>query len=176
MLEHQVIPPNVKLQSPNPTIYWDQYRLRIAQEAVELSRRSSGPSLISISSTGIGGTNVHVIVEGSSAAKTVDRLEPIQIGPWVLFLSGGLSPRSATSIAESIPPLIQDGNVNIDALATKLGRQARQMVWRAFVVADRAALPDLLDFPAPVLAPRTQPPIVFVFSGQGPQHPMSTFY
>ncbi|KDR76791.1 hypothetical protein GALMADRAFT_156160 [Galerina marginata CBS 339.88] len=168
MLEHQSIPPNVKLQHPNPAISWDKYRLRVAQEVVNLSQRSGGPSLISISSSGIGGANVHVIVEGAPT-KLADRFK--SSAPLVLFLAGGLSPRSATSVAESLPRLLQDPKTDVASLATRLGRQSRQMTWRAFTVVDCTDLSNPPMFPAPILTPRTSPPIIFVFSGQGPQHP-----
>ncbi|KAH7925399.1 polyketide synthase [Leucogyrophana mollusca] len=167
MFKYGLIPPNVNLLNPNPSIKWDEYRLRVPIDAQKL--QTTNPSklpLVSICSSGIGGSNGHAVIEAPPPSSLPGRRENVN-GP-VLLMACGLSPRSAASIASVLTELVSDVSCDIHALATVQGRRSRQMTWRSFsvVLPDRSAIP----FTQPCLASRAKPPLVFVFSGQGPQH------
>ncbi|KAJ7847083.1 acyl transferase domain-containing protein [Mycena olivaceomarginata] len=85
----------------------------------------------------------------------------------VLLVAAGLSPRSATAIAADLAKLAQEIPEELPVLSNIYGRRARQLTWRtaAISTADRSFV-----FPAPRFVSRGAPPLVFVFSGQGPQH------
>ncbi|ESK96774.1 hypothetical protein Moror_6646 [Moniliophthora roreri MCA 2997] len=121
-----------------------------------------------MASSGIGGSNGHVLLEGPPKSKA--SLEPCSISQSLtLLVAGGLSPRTALAVGELAAEALSDPSCNRASLATVLGRRSKQMAWRTFTIASSNSKPDL-TFPSPVLSSRVARPIVFLFSGQGPQH------
>ncbi|KAJ8518631.1 hypothetical protein ONZ45_g4321 [Pleurotus djamor] len=169
ILEHGVIPPNVNLRIKNPAIKWDG----LADVPVIPTRLVCPPGrnpLIALASTGLGGVNGHAILEGFPQPHPSPSYGPPPSSNIILLTVGGLSPRSAGVVAESVSSAFRTGTEDQRALAYKCGRRTRQMTWRSFVVAD-PVVDEEIRFPPAVLSPRTRPPLVFIFSGQGPQHP-----
>lgn len=185
MFETGLIPPNVNLNSPNPAIHWDEYKLRVPRETEDLRARSSSRRpLISLCSSGIGGANGHAVVEGppnwpptitmngngngdeaGSSSSSFKEREPRP----TLFVTGGLTPRSAKENAEMLAIMAEMQEEEARELSVACGRRARQMTWRSWAV----KIPDDeegMAFTQPILAPRQKLPVVFVFTGQGPQH------
>ncbi|KAF7352570.1 Polyketide synthase [Mycena venus] len=74
-------------------------------------------------------------------------------------------PQTASAIAST---LAMSNPIDLTSLSTIYGRRSRQLTWRTF--ATWVPGQERIEFPDPVLAPKTKAPIVFVFSGQGPQH------
>ncbi|KAG2030868.1 hypothetical protein BDR03DRAFT_973938 [Suillus americanus] len=166
MFQSGIIPPNVNLLNPNPAIRWEDFHLRVALSPTPLPCQSiTGRSLISLASSGIGGANGHCVVEGPPTTNPVTPFwRPDAPRAPCLLVAGGLSPRSTAAIGESIQAI--DGE-KLPSVAAIFGRRSRSMPWRSYAVASPNSPPR---FTEPVLAPRTLPPLVFVFSGQGPQH------
>ncbi|KIJ41950.1 hypothetical protein M422DRAFT_171681 [Sphaerobolus stellatus SS14] len=166
ILKTGLIPPNVNLQNLNPAIRWDEYKLRVPTEVTQLRARDpSGRALISMTSSGIGGVNGHAVLEGppiSSPAVRVQAVKPI------LFVVGGLSPRSASSIAVDVAELVLKENADVFSVASIYGRRSRQMTWRTSAI--WVPSKNKLEFPQSTFTSRAKHPLVFVFSGQGPQH------
>ncbi|TFK84686.1 ketoacyl-synt-domain-containing protein, partial [Polyporus arcularius HHB13444] len=161
------IPPNVNLSSPNPAIKWSQYRLRVPLEPEPLRCRSgNGRPLVAMTSSGIGGANGHVVVQGPPPAKNVPAFWTMSADAPVLLVAAALSPRSVTALGEALLATAS-GSTEAATLARLAGRRARSMTWRSFAVVGTAKAPT---FSKPVIVPKTRPPIVFVFSGQGTQH------
>jgi hypothetical protein len=90
----------------------------------------------------------------------------------VLLVAAGLSLRSATAIASDLSNLASEIPDELPTLSNIYGRRARQLTWRTVAV-NTPGLP--FEFSAPRFVPRGSPPLVFVFSGQGPQHIESAF-
>ena len=61
-LKHQLIPPSLHCQEPNPYIPFHKIPLRVQQTLAPWPKRSS-PALAGVSSFGFGGTNAHVVLE-----------------------------------------------------------------------------------------------------------------
>ncbi|KAF9650882.1 hypothetical protein BDM02DRAFT_3185038 [Thelephora ganbajun] len=167
IFEKGAIPPNANLRIPNPEIAWDKYRLKVPTESVPLSARSeTGRSLISLASSGIGGSNGHAVLEEPpKPAYSKIRIKPNQP---VVFVVGGLSPRAASEIATALVDLLKN-NSSLELLSQAVvhARRARQMPFRThFLYIQGTAI----AIPNPALVPKVQPPITFVFTGQGPQH------
>jgi hypothetical protein len=122
-----------------------------------------------MTSSGIGGANGSAVIEGPPPM-----LEDFSHdGFWMagadrphLYLSGGLSPRTASSIGETIQHLRLEG-VKEQDLTLTYGRRARSMPWISYAVSSNG---DEARFSEPALVPRNLGPLAFVFSGQGPQH------
>lgn len=153
----------------NPRILWDRHRLHVPLEPTPLGCRSgSGRSLISLSSSGIGGSNGHVVVEAAPGIPTSDDY-PVQDAP-VLFPVGALTPRSVQSLSDSLVYLLMsDASPAALSQAVAHTRRARQQPWRTYFLFSphSGQAPKVA---APVMAPSTPPPVIFVFAGQGPQH------
>ncbi|KAK0216124.1 putative polyketide synthase [Armillaria fumosa] len=169
MFDTRIIPPTVGIRTLNPLIEWKKYRLDVPTSISHLSTRSSsGRPLISLNSSGIGGANAHAVLEGPPSL-VLPKDSPIDDGP-TLLVTGGLSPRSASANADSLSALIKNHPSQARAISTIYGRQARQMTWRTYAIHNPKD--STLSFSPPTLCPRqsSRSPIIFVFSGQGPQH------
>ena len=171
IIEHGVIPPTVNLTVPNPAIRWEEHKMRAPVVPEKLKIHSpSGRALIALSSSGIGGANGHCVVESHpSNAVVVRRMWSCQdsVVP-TLLLACGLSPRSAIAIGESLKSLPADRNLK--RVGRALGRRARSLLWRSYSVLSDGSSGKTPRFSEPVLTPKATPEVVFVFSGQGPQH------
>ncbi len=62
MLKHREIPPILHFQEPNPTIPFDELRLRIPR-TLEPWPNGNGPARAGVNSFGFGGANAHVVVQ-----------------------------------------------------------------------------------------------------------------
>jgi acyl transferase domain-containing protein len=71
-LQHQAIPPHLHLQTPNPHISWEQLPIAIPQVLTPWPSLA-GPRLAGVSSFGMSGTNVHVIVEEAPSSAEITR-------------------------------------------------------------------------------------------------------
>jgi len=174
MFETGIIPPNANLQTLNPAIKWDEYHLRVPLEKTSLSARSaSRRPLISISSSGIGGSTGHCVVEGPPKLPPRPNVCRTSDAP-VLLVAGALSPRSTVAMSQAIVELAQQHTESLDSISTVYGRRARQMTWRSFAVVNPHDM-SKIRFSQPSLSPRSKAPVGFIFSGQGPQHLKSEF-
>ncbi|CCM02247.1 uncharacterized protein FIBRA_04328 [Fibroporia radiculosa] len=170
-LQHGLIPPNINIRTLNPSIAWDRHRLHVPRSPICLPCRSGHRSLIAMASSGIGGTNAHVVLEGPPPLHSMGSAESLDVMTPVLLLAGGLSARSASSNASAIADMVADGRADLSVLSTVLGRTARQMTWRSYAIATPDADNSLqFSLPQYSLHASNSDPIVFVFSGQGPQH------
>ncbi|KAG1766333.1 hypothetical protein EV702DRAFT_1150480 [Suillus placidus] len=166
MFRSGIIPPNVNLHNPNPAIRWEDFHLRVASSPTSLPCQSTtGRSLISLASSGIGGANGHCVVEGPPTSNPIIpfwRSDAIRAPR--LLIAGGLSPRSTTAIGESLRAI---NSQKLPSVAAAFGRRSRSMPWRSYAVTSSNSPPH---FTEPVLTLGSPPPLMFVFSGQGPQH------
>ncbi|KAK7039778.1 polyketide synthase [Favolaschia claudopus] len=165
------IPPQANYNTPNPAIRWDEYNMRIIPEVEEFNAHSpSGKRLVSINSSGLLGANGHVIVE-DPPEKVFSIPSPecdyISGNVPVLLVAAGLSPRTATAIAADLTKLTVDIPGELATLSNIYGRRARQLTWRTASVLTPGGS---CEFSAPRFVPRGAPSLVYVFSGQGPQH------
>lgn len=157
----------MNLHTLNPKIAWDKYRLKVPIDSIPLGVRSgTGRSLISLASSGIGGSNGHAVLE-QPPEPTYPEVR-IQLNQPVVFIAGGLSPRATLEIATALVDLLKnDPSLEVLSQAVVHARRARQMPFRThFLYTPGTAI----TIPNPLLVPKTQPPIAFVFTGQGPQH------
>ncbi|KAF9468229.1 hypothetical protein BDZ94DRAFT_1294300 [Collybia nuda] len=172
MFHHQIIPPHINLEEPNPAIRWGAYDLIVPLDPTPLPSRGEN-TLVAMSSSGIGGANAHVVLE--SYAQCIPNHGPT-MRQFFLLSAGGLSPRSAETVAKSIVSISSTLDQNaLSILEAKLARQTRQMTWRTFIIVNSSTdatsrSESHPEFPPPSLCPRSKPPIIFVFSGQGPQY------
>ncbi|KAJ7636257.1 hypothetical protein FB45DRAFT_1024384 [Roridomyces roridus] len=155
MFKHGVIPPTVNLSRRADTI-----GISVPVEPTPLGcRNDSGRSIISISAFALGGSTGHVVLQAPPI-----RTEATDQGVKapILFLVGGLSSSTVEQISRGVSDMPDDRK---RLAAVKLSRRARQLPWRTYFT-----IPASPRIAAPTLIPRDPAPLVFVFSGQGPQH------
>ncbi|KAJ3795783.1 polyketide synthase [Lentinula aff. detonsa] len=163
MFQHGVIPPNINLTTLNPTIKWKEYHMHVPREITSLPRHNSDiPPLVSICSSGIGGTNGHAVIE--APPPSIPFVGKVPKSP-VLLIAGGLSPRSSSASAEDLINFAKTHNHDLSAMSTVYARRSRSMTWRSFSI----CLPDgttHAPFTQSALGSRKKT-LVFVLSGQG---------
>lgn len=171
-LKHRAFPATLHFTGPNPELHLDQgpFVVRSEYGAWEWDGvRRSG-----VSSFGVGGTNVHVVLEEAPAASTSE----IDSGPQVLMLSA----RSADALQESRSALaaeLRDSeDVSMAEVAYTLSTRRQEPVRMAAVVHDRDDAEAVLTTEHDnVFVGEAVPTdksgaerVVFVFPGQGAQH------
>ncbi|KAJ7659556.1 hypothetical protein DFH06DRAFT_1402502 [Mycena polygramma] len=162
VLEQKTIPPTVNLSNATRTIDWDGLHVVVPVQPTALGcRSSSGRSTISLSAAGIGGATGHVIIQAPPAP---NRAVAKSSSTPVLFLVGGLSSNVVEQIARAVSLL--DGS-DLGQHAVTLSRRARQLPWRTYFT---VPLSPLAAVPYPTRVLNEAPPVVFIFSGQGPQN------
>jgi acyl transferase domain-containing protein/acyl carrier protein len=172
------LPKSLHFSTPNPYIPWDEIPIKVVAEGRAWPTRGV-PRRAGISSFGFSGTNAHVIIEEAPveplAASTSDR-------PHHVISISAQSERALRRIAKSWATTLGAGTVNVADLAHTAGIGRSHMVERAAVVAtdanqaatallalaDGKRHPDLHRGRAPLARPSD---VVFMFSGQGGQHP-----
>ena len=171
VLHHEQIPPTLHFKTPNPKIDFASSPFVMADKLVSFPR-GEDIRRTAVSSFGFGGTNVHVILEESPAPKKSGASRPLQLLP--------ISARSHTALdaygralAEHFKSAALESFADA-AYTFQTGR--KQMAQRRFVVAaDSEEAAKLLLQPNPLRCgskrcERRNPPIVFLFGGQGTQY------
>ena len=196
MLEHNMVPPQINFEKPNPEIDLDALHLRIPTllESVPLKR-------ISVNSFGYGGTNAHVVVDAAEdVAPPVVPISQIDGVPATtynndqdrvpqgaprakerLFVLSAANEKSCQDMASGVAKYLENQAESTDAdallsrLAYTLSRRS-VMANRVGVVASDlgdlvAQLTKLSGEAVPRAEHQTTPRIGFVFSGQGANYP-----
>ncbi|KAK1215285.1 hypothetical protein PQX77_022103 [Marasmius sp. AFHP31] len=165
MLARKRILPNGYFEKPSSKINFAKYNLRVPVEVEDFVARDSNQGLIaSISSFGFGGSCGHTVLREHEPRAVLKDHQTLSSGPF-LFAVGGLTPRGVNSLIESYKAGYQD--VDPASLSEHLGSRARQTSWRSFAVAETFGEAKFTD---PVMVPKRAVPLIFCFSGQGPQH------
>ncbi|MFQ6197686.1 SDR family NAD(P)-dependent oxidoreductase [Streptomyces sp. NPDC000405] len=161
-----LIPGTANFSTANPLMEIATTPFEITADTV--SWPVSGPRYAGVSSFGIGGTNVHMIIEGPPAAERATSSRPALVLP--------LAAASPVSLAESARRISEHLDTSGDDgadVAHTLRRRPLHHTHRLAAVGDdpaemAEALADLAERQAE--APSKAGPLVFVFPGQGAQH------
>nr|ART89046.1 polyene polyketide synthase 1 [Agaricomycetes sp.] len=165
MLDRHQVLPNGYFKTPSRKIEFTKYNLRVPTDVEGFVPYDKGQGLIaSISSYGFGGSCGHTVLRGHEPRPILADSATLKNGPF-LFAVGALSPKACNSLVQSY----KDEYSSMDSLALSahLGNRARQMPWRTYAVADSFAT---ATFPDPTMVGKRSNPLIFCFSGQGPQH------
>ncbi|KAL6230969.1 hypothetical protein BDW75DRAFT_248240 [Aspergillus navahoensis] len=168
-LENRIIPPNIHFESPNPNIPFDEGKLMVPLEATPWPHGRS--ERISVNSFGIGGSNVHVILD--SAAQFAPPLQRtnydagLEQQPKILFVSA----QTEESLQKRITQVADYANSRegglLQDLAYTLAVCSTQLSNRAFAVVNPGLPIDPSSFRA--FRASRDPHLTFVFTGQGAQ-------
>ena len=182
-LHHKQLPPSLHFQSPNPQIDFPQTPFYVNTHLQDWQPQGF-PRRASVNSLGIGGTNVHVVLEeasGESFGENLQRSSDPPSSPQVFTLSAKtesalqqLAQRYADFLAQhpdcSLVDLCFTANTGRSPFAHRLAAIAstpaelRQELQR-FCAGEPS--PNLLSG----IAPEQPGAIAFLFTGQGSQYP-----
>lgn len=172
-LEHGELPAVMHFEKPNPRIDFDNSPFFVNDRLRPWTREGDTPRRAGVSSFGVGGTNAHVILE--EAPRDVTPAAPEDERVWLL---SGRSDEAVAAMADKLATHAEAAAAEDFAPAARtmaLGRKA--MARRTAVVArDWKTLAEKLrakDF-TPVEAATSEPEMVWMFPGQGAQHPGMT--
>ncbi|MEH0574691.1 SDR family NAD(P)-dependent oxidoreductase [Streptomyces sp. B21-108] len=158
-------------------VAWDRGRLAVPLDTVSLAGRDR-PVRVGVSSSGLSGTNVHVIAEGVEPA-AVEPADTRPAGPYVLLASAAHRPGLADQISAMGERVSADADGLGDLLASAATRRTHERHRFAAVAAGpqelAAALEEMEEAPDGAyfgaVDPEGAPEPVFVYSGQGAQWP-----
>ncbi|AKJ30943.1 malonyl CoA-acyl carrier protein transacylase [Caldimonas brevitalea] len=165
------IPPLANHRQPNPQLELETSPFRVPLKAIDWPA-ADGPRRAAVSSFGIGGTNVHMIVEQAPAPLPRPAARATTTGER-LFVLSAKSPAAladtAAAIAAAVTTLPPGA---LDDLGFTLRLSRAHLPWRTFVVADRATTlaSRWQALPLPAAASVSRPRTAFLFPGQGSQH------
>lgn len=168
-LHHEAIPATLHYRRPNPQIDFAATPFYVVDRNMPWLR-AERPRRAAVSSFGVGGTNAHVVLE--EAPLTASGPRPVEGRLLVLPLSA----RSEEGVVQRAHDLADHLQRNPDAVladvAATLMRGRRAMASRAAVVAgDTVGAVTALRVVKTAVAATTRPRVVFLFPGQGSQHP-----
>lgn len=156
----------------NPEIPWDKIPFYASSTTLPWPE---GKPLAGVSSFGVGGTNVHVVIKKPDASPAFDALKSVP-GPYLFTLSGDdeVSLRQygkkLTDQAKDIEVLLSASEIADALLFKSKGRLFR----KTFVLHEWKDFPDTFtkwseSHPVNSKRPKVKPTIAFLFPGQGSQ-------
>jgi len=181
ILHHRQIPPSLHFHNPNPLIPFERLPIRV-QTALEPTPETTRPMLIGVNGFGVGGTNVHVVLEAARpASSTTVRQPEIVQRPLLLPLSassGVALKGNAAALADRLRRA--DGETILYDAAYTLGARRARLNHRLVAFGNSAAeLAETLtgfandrnsaSLVSSILAPGDFSKLAFVFTGQGSQ-------
>jgi acyl transferase domain-containing protein/SAM-dependent methyltransferase len=168
MLEKGMIIPNIKFNSPNPKIEFDRYKLEVPQRLITWPRERD--LRVAINSFGIGGSNVHVIVEHPYTYLTTVPKPYYSSGhrsPQLLLMSAS-TPSTLHTLWENYETYIKAHPNSSRNLAYTLACRREHRQHRTFSI---YAGDDRLTT-APIIKSSAEGTgVIMIFSGQGAQWP-----
>src|SRR5690606_18227960 len=94
-MQHRTLPPAINVQTPNPKVNWDAAPFFISREPLPWNEPADGgPRMAAVNAFGIGGLNMHVVLEEFRAERPQDTLPQTALPATAL-------PQRATGAAHS---------------------------------------------------------------------------
>lgn len=169
-LYHGEIPPSINFNNPNPELHLQDSPFYVCdrlQSWPDPKRRLAG-----ISSFGVGGTNVHVILEGFKPAEIEKETFQNSPQPEQLIIWSAKSAESLDSYGLSLQNFLkQHTGTSMADVAYTLATTRENMNHRRFIVTDGSTFQDQSEKTASHLLKRLPGEVVFMFPGQGAQYP-----
>ena len=170
-LHHREIPPTLHFTEPNPKIDFETTPFYVADRLMEWTPPPGVPRRAGVSSFGVGGTNAHVVLEEAPELEPSGSSRPYQLLPIAARTKKAVE-AATRNLADYIAA---HPDVPLPDVAYTLQAGRYQFNQRRVIVCkNREEALDKLTAgqtdELPVLAPgRHNPPIAFMFPGQGAQ-------
>jgi phthiocerol/phenolphthiocerol synthesis type-I polyketide synthase E len=170
-LEHRAIPPTVHFTAANPAIDLAASPFYVTKQLSPWERNGT-PRRAGVSSFGVGGTNAHIVVEEAPAQVSPKPSRPLQLLTISARSEAALN-RMAVRLADHLE---MHPEIALSDTADTLHLGRRSFRFRRAVVVDAndrcRAVAALRETPAVPAEPAPQDrSVVFMFPGQGSQHP-----
>ncbi|KAF6823452.1 polyketide synthase [Colletotrichum plurivorum] len=180
-LETKTIIPNIKFENPSVSIPFTSAGLRVPTEPLPWPEDRA--ERIGINSFGIGGTNVHIIVESAASltnpttvrgpgnVDTPPPSPPLRREPATLLLFSAGHEHSLKAMVENYKKFLHAQPSRLEALAHTLMHRRPHLGYRTFaVVTDECESLVFGASPAATFKPSSKSAgVAFVFTGQGAQ-------
>ena len=169
-LKHEVLPASLHYQRPNPQIDFPATPFFVNSQRTAWPR-SAMPRRAGVSAFGVGGTNVHVVLEEPPLPAVSDSKAQT---PQLLVLSARTPAALLAARNRLAAHLDSHPGLTLADVAYSLQHGRRAFEHRTFVVArDAAQARELLaqSAAAPSRAAQSAAPVAFMFPGQGAQYP-----
>jgi acyl transferase domain-containing protein/NADPH:quinone reductase-like Zn-dependent oxidoreductase/thioesterase domain-containing protein/acyl carrier protein len=171
-LKHQLLPPSLHFEQPNPHIDFANSPFYVNTKLSEWKAIDGTPRRAGVSSFGIGGTNAHVILEEAPISEPSEDSRPWQL----LVLSAKTESALETATANLSTYLEQHPESNIADVAYTLIKGRQTFSHRRMLVCQERgkAIPALRTVDPKSVFTHFQESadrsVVFMFSGQGTQY------
>jgi acyl transferase domain-containing protein len=163
------LPASLNFDTPNPRIGFERTPFYVNDTLAPWPERSA-PRRAAVSSFGIGGTNVHVIIEQAPPAPPAEASTSWQVLPLsaktasaLARMRQNLADHLAADPSASLPDIAHTLQIGRPALEHRTALACRDV--DDAVAKLRAPVPETTP-----VRPGTQPAVVFMFPGQGAQH------
>ncbi|KAM7200788.1 hypothetical protein V8F33_003719 [Rhypophila sp. PSN 637] len=167
-LENATIAPNIKFNTPNPKIPFEEAKLVVPSKAIPWPEDRA--KRISVNSFGMGGANAHVILEAPEKISPhgvnghAESTSPLQR----LLVFSAHSETSLTKMLSNYQSFTEAETFDVQDLAYTLGARRQHRQLRAFAVTDGKSPLQ----PGSIVRTGTdQKGLLFIFTGQGAQWP-----
>ena len=179
VLQHQKIPQNLHFEHPNPKIPFEQYRIQVPTELVDLPETDQ-PAIGGVNSFGAGGTNAHIVMQAyGKVPEEVDQPMP-QTEEVRLFTLSGQSEAALKANATAYVDFLTTNEVSLaDLCFTTQTRRSHHQHRLTIAARTQEELHEkLLAFLQDETRPGMHmqkhkkghvPKLGFIYSGQGPQ-------
>jgi acyl transferase domain-containing protein/NADPH:quinone reductase-like Zn-dependent oxidoreductase/NADP-dependent 3-hydroxy acid dehydrogenase YdfG len=174
-MQHARMPANVHADSPAP---WCSGAIRLLSQPVDWAQ-ADRPWRAAVSSFGISGTNVHLIVEAGDPTSATDRAAEPSSKPLLPWIVSAPTKDALRAQAQRLREFVAAGNTSeLPGLARSLALGRTRFKERAIavgrdteeIVDGLTALTDGQSVPGVARATATEHPLVaFLFTGQGSQ-------
>ncbi len=172
-LKHKQLPPNSNFEKPNPKIDFENSPFFVNDKLREW-QSDNGPRRAGVSSFGIGGTNVHAVLEEAPEIPPSDPARPRQ-----LLLLSAKSQSALDKVTNNLATYLKENNnANLADVAFTLQVGRKPLTQRRMLVCSSAAdARQALEkrdpkrvFSSSHAKEPVNPPVAFLFSGQGAQY------
>lgn len=180
VLHKDQVPACCNFETPNPHIPFDTLQLDVATRLQPLPHHHGERPVVGVNSFGFGGTNAHVVLEAAPPSTAPQRSEtPRAQRPYVLPISAR-DDMALRSYVDAYRQFLTDPSLNLADVCYSAGARKEQHEQRLLVIgSDARRMRETLDAwfrgansSAQVIehrSVRNSSPLVFVFTGQGPQ-------
>ena len=158
------IPPMANFKAPNPRIDFAATPFHVPATLQDWT--SQGPRIAGVSGFGVGGTNVHIVLQEAPEPASAVQADRVQILPL-----SAKSPEALAIMAAQLSEALGTGpNLADVALTLQDGRVPHEHRLAIAAASPEEAARALLSAPALKARPDA-PPVAFLFPGQGAQYP-----
>ncbi|MFB9683537.1 type I polyketide synthase [Amycolatopsis plumensis] len=168
-----LIPPTLHYTAPNPEIDFAHSPFRVAAELAPWNTDGGRPRIAGLNSLGMGGTNVHVVVEQPPDRPAATPGDPDTERRYQVLPVSARTADAADAAARRLGEHLAgnpDARLADVAFTLQEGRKTFEHR-RAAVASDVDSAVTALDAPATRVEPVQDRPVAFLFAGVGEQYP-----